>query len=75
MNGSTARWSFCRNPLNHLSQAAIRWPTASQMEESVNVLQRNSSCGYLLKGIFAIVDGARMPCADYMITDLQNGYY
>eukprot|EP00171_Calliarthron_tuberculosum_P005428 IDg5428t1 len=38
-------------------------------------LMANRPNGRLMKGIFAVVDGGRIPCADYVDADMQNAYY
>ena len=53
----------------------IRWPSVSQMRFSSELLQRNRANGSLLRGVFAITDGARMPCVTYGDPDLQNAYW
>ena len=52
----------------------ITWPTLEElcvMEEHINTREYAEA----LKGIFAVMDGARIPCADYIDADIQNGYY
>ena len=53
----------------------IRWPSALETEESANLLQHKSPQSALLKKMFAVVDGARMPCTDYTDPLVQNAYY
>ena len=53
----------------------IRWPTEEEMLASSLLLQHNREYGPLLKGVFAVTDGGRMPCADYTEPNLQNAYY
>ena len=38
-------------------------------------MERNRTFGRLLKGIFAVTDGARMPCAKYKCPMYQNAYF
>ncbi len=45
------------------------------MPASASVLQKNRPLVALLTGVFAITDGARMPCAEYTDIDLQNAYF
>ena len=54
---------------------AIRWPTEEEMRASSSLLERNREYGVVLKGIFGIMDGARMPCADYTNKNIQNACY
>lgn len=61
--------------LKVMHDARITWPTVEEMKESTQLLQENREFGHLLKGVFAVVDGGRMPCADYNDPDLQNAYY
>ena len=53
----------------------VRWPTVEEMQSSSALLQTNPRLGPLLEGVFAVVDGARLPCADYTNADLQNAFY
>lgn len=53
----------------------MEWPSVEEMKESTELLQQNREFGHLLKGVFAVVDGGRMPCADYEDPDMQNAYY
>ena len=53
----------------------IRWPTHDEMKLSAALLEKNRVSGHWLKGVFAITDGGRMPCADYIDQDLQNAYF
>ena len=53
----------------------IRWPSVEEMEASSSLLQSNRVYGPFLKGVFAVTDGGRMPCADYTDKNLQNAYY
>jgi len=53
----------------------VRWPTVAKMRSSAALLEQNRPLGGILKGIFAITDGARMPCAVQNDTDLQNAYW
>ena len=53
----------------------IRWPNEGEMLASSLLLQINRTDGPLLKGIFAVTDGGRMPCADYTDVDIQNAYF
>ena len=53
----------------------IRWPSLTEMKASASILERNREYGKLMAGIFAVVDGARTPCADFTDADLQNAYW
>ena len=53
----------------------IRWPNEGEMRASSMLLQNNRTYGPYLKGVFAVPDGGRMPCADYTDTNLQNAYF
>jgi len=53
----------------------IRWPTVEEMRASAALLQRNRELGRLLKGVFSITDGARMPCAIHGDPFLENAYF
>ena len=54
---------------------AISWPTSVEMEASSQLLLRNWPNGRLLRGFFAVTDGARMPCAEFTDPGMQNAYY
>ena len=45
------------------------------MEASSRLLQENRENGRLLNGVFVVMDGGWMPCADYVDVDTQNAYY
>eukprot|EP00171_Calliarthron_tuberculosum_P023637 IDg23637t1 len=53
----------------------IRWPTEEEMRSSSALLEHNRQYGHLLRGVFAVLDGGRMPCASYVDADLQNAYW
>ena len=59
---------------NPHSALRIAWPTVPEMEESERLLRKHP-LGGLLPGVFAMMDGARFPCADYLDTDTQNAFY
>ena len=44
------------------------------MQQSASLLETNRIQGHLLREVFAITDGGRMPYANYFDTDLQNSY-
>lgn len=54
---------------------AVKWPTEVEMKDSSDNLTNNRPNGQLMRGIFGVVDGGRLPCADYDNSDLQNAYY
>ena len=53
----------------------IRWPSFEEIKLSAALLERNRDYGTLLRGVFAIVDGGRMPTANYTDSNLQNAYF
>lgn len=53
----------------------IRWPTDEEQLESASLLESNRVHGRLLRGVFAIMDGGKMPCSEYLDTDLQNAFF
>ena len=53
----------------------IRRPSVEEMEASSALLEQNRVHGLFLRGVFAITDGGRMPCAEYTDLDLQNAYF
>ena len=57
------------------THCAIRWPSHDEIAASAALLERNRRFGRLLKGIFAVTDGARMPCAKYQCPEHQNAYF
>lgn len=44
------------------------------MEESNQLLQQNRKYGYLLKGVFAAIDGGMFPYVDYGDRNIRNVY-
>ena len=52
----------------------IRWPTVDEMKLSAELLWKNRPQGHLLRGVFGVVDGSRMPCAHYVDPELQNAF-
>lgn len=57
------------------TEIAVRWPCRQEMEHAASIQETNRQYGPLLKGVFALTDGGRMPCADYTNLDLQNAYF
>lgn len=47
------------------SDFAIKWPSPHEMDESAELLRNNRENGRFLQGVFAVVDGGKMPCAKY----------
>jgi len=45
------------------------------MRTSAALLESNRRYGPLLKGVFCVTNGGRMPCADYTDADLQNAFF
>lgn len=54
---------------------SIKWPSHTEMKESSELLKLNRENGQYLNNVFGVVDGGRMPCADYTDVDMQNAYY
>ena len=59
----------------NIADFEIRWPSPAEMKSSCQLLESNRQNGFLLKGVFAVVDGARMPWATYADPKLQNAYW
>lgn len=53
----------------------IRWPTVEEMRLSSSLLEHNREYVHLLRGVFVVLDGGRIPCASYSDHDLQNAYW
>ena len=53
----------------------VAWPSYDGMKSSDDLLQNNLQHGPLLKGVFAVADGARIPCGKYTESDIQNNYF
>ena len=53
----------------------ICWPSEHEMRNSASLLTRNRPYGRLLSGVFAVMDGGRMPCASYSDPDVQNAFW
>ena len=53
----------------------VTWPDNDAIKESAMLLERNRKYGRLLKGIFAVTDGARMPSAKYTNSNIQNAFF
>ena len=53
-------------------------PRQQTLEETKifsSLTQTNGRHGELLKGVFTITDGGRMPCANYADPAVQNAYF
>ena len=61
--------------LPHMTDFAIVWPKPAEMEQSANLLRHNREHGHVLEGVFAVLDGARMPCATYEDPNLNNAFW
>lgn len=63
--------------LKRQEQPALRLqrPTLIQMKESAKLLEVNRPNCALLRGIFAVVDGGRFSCAEYVDADTHNTFY
>lgn len=53
----------------------IKWPHRLQMKSSVRLLEQKRENGRLLKAMFGVTDGRRMPCATFTEVNLQNNYF
>ena len=53
----------------------IRWPTVDEMKLSAELLWKSRPQWHLLRGVFGVVDGGRMPCAHYVDPELQNAFF
>lgn len=53
----------------------VKWPDEDGISEYNESLVHKIPNGRLLKGIFGVVDGVCLPCADSDDADLQNVYY
>lgn len=51
-----------------------RWSTFEEMKQSCSLLDSDRVNEQHLKGIFAVTDGGRMPCADSKDNNMQNAY-
>lgn len=62
--------SICEKKLH--PDIRIEWPTHAEMEDSAKWLKENRPNGQTLFDIFGVIDGGRLPCADYTDSDIQN---
>lgn len=53
----------------------LRWPIYPKNKESANLFETNRKNREILMGIFAVNDGARMPCAKIVNTNIRNPYF
>lgn len=53
----------------------VKWLTVTEMETSFDKRFYSRSNGRLLRGIFVVANGIKIPCADYTDANLQNSYY
>lgn len=53
----------------------IRWPTESEMMAFAGLLERNRQHEPLIRGVFAVMDGGRIPCVSYGVYDIQNAFW
>ena len=53
----------------------IRWPSVEEMKRSEQLLTKNRKYESLLKGVFGVTDGGRMPCAVFSDPNMQNAYF
>lgn len=68
-------FNFLYLKLKVMTDARIEWPSEEEMEKSTQLLQKNREFSNLLKSVFTVLAGGRMPFADYDDSDLQNAYY
>lgn len=61
--------------VKEIPEGKVKWPSVQEMQESNQLLMDTREHGHLLRGVFAVVDGGRMPCADYTDPNIQNAYY
>lgn len=59
---------------NGESNLRIMWPSESKINASEDLPRRRTNVE-LLRGMFTIMDGSRMPCAAYSDTDTQNALF
>lgn len=57
------------------TQYEIRWPNEQEMRSAASLLERNRENGHLLRGVFGMFDGGRMPCAAYVEVNTQDGFF
>lgn len=71
--GMEVLYQLCRR--NVVPEMKVTWPTRLEMVRSSELLSCHRGYNDVLKGVFAIMDGGRLPCADYCDPDTQNAYY
>ncbi|KAI0565152.1 DDE superfamily endonuclease [Gracilaria domingensis] len=57
------------------SLCRVHWPTTPEMKASADLLQRNRAVGNALPGVFALIEGGTLSCAEYVDPNIQNAYY
>lgn len=57
------------------SSVKLTSTTGEEIGESTTLLTRNRENGHLLNGVFGVVDGGRLLCADYEDIDIKNDFY
>lgn len=58
-----------------IPEMRVEWPDGYGMVQSEQLMQNTRNNGAIFRGVFGVVDGGRLPCADYVDSDLQNAYY
>lgn len=61
--------------LNLNSDLRVQWPTPAEMAKSAGFLKEIRPNDPILSNIFGVLEGGRLPCADYVNADVQNAYY
>lgn len=56
-------------------ELGVKWPKLEEMEDLHRPSKFNRLNGPLLPNVSALIDGARMTCADYKNSNLQNAFY
>eukprot|EP00737_Agarophyton_chilense_P004626 gb/GEZJ01005981.1/.p1 GENE.gb/GEZJ01005981.1/~~gb/GEZJ01005981.1/.p1 ORF type:complete len:176 (+),score=10.95 gb/GEZJ01005981.1/:539-1066(+) len=56
-------------------QIQNKWPTTEEMEESSDIFQNSRPHLFALRGVFAVSNGARLLCADFVHPETQNAFY
>lgn len=53
----------------------VTWPASPEMLESAALLRNYRERGTVPSGVFIVVDGGRLPCADYVDAEIQNEFH
>lgn len=61
--------------LNLNSDVRVQWPAPAELVKSIRLLKNNRPNVPILSNIFRVLDGSRIPYADYVNADVQNPYY